>query len=226
MRIHALPLSLSLIALSSCAYGPDYGGIGNPLYRKVAWFSFVEGGDIRDSCTPGRDRYRLVYNANYEEQVRIYEIEPQPGGTAKMEARALSQGNIATITSDDFLAPWRGKVAERRLNQSETARLVAALEQGGAFGAPAVGLEMRSEEHFWTAATCRNGQYTFTAWLYPSARYDRMAFAEVLLSLDQTGVAANPPARFVETSERVNDVRQGKAVSFRLKVGQAGLSGV
>ena len=224
MRAHPLALALTLFALSSCAYRPGDVGIDNPFYRKVAWFSFVEGEDIKSSCAPGRDHYRLVYNGNYEEQVRIYEIQPELGGRAAMNARVLGSGNLTKITSDDFLAPWRGKGAQTMLNQSDSERLVKSLEQGGAFGPPAVGLEMRSEEHFWTAATCRDGRYTFTAWLFPSPRYDAMGFDKVLLALDTTGVAYNPPRRFIPTGERDNQIREGGVISFRLKVGKQGLA--
>src|SRR5690242_20707907 len=67
-------LKVTLIAaaalglLAGCAYHGDHRGtVDNPGVRKVAWFSYLDGGDIRDTCAPGSpDRFRLVYNGQYE----------------------------------------------------------------------------------------------------------------------------------------------------------------
>src|ERR1700751_6126832 len=66
--------------LAACSYRGD---IDNPVVRKVSWFSYLDGTDIRAACTEGaQDRYRLVYNVRYEEQLRSYEVVADGGGGA------------------------------------------------------------------------------------------------------------------------------------------------
>src|SRR5713226_5686745 len=71
--------------------------IDQPLTRSLNWFTFVGADDIREACRPGgRNRIRLVYNALWEEQVRIYELFLQPDGTAGLSTRVLANQGIVT----------------------------------------------------------------------------------------------------------------------------------
>jgi len=68
------------VGLSGCMYT---GGVGEPMARKYSWFSYAAGDDIKAACTPDAPaRYRLVYNANWNEQVRAYDLRRFviPGG--------------------------------------------------------------------------------------------------------------------------------------------------
>ena len=74
------------ILLAGCTYRGD---IDNPAVRKVSWFSYLDGTDIRTACAEGApDSYRLVYNGRYEEQLRSYEITADGAGGAYLVARA------------------------------------------------------------------------------------------------------------------------------------------
>lgn len=210
-----------VLGLAACTYtGED---IGNPFRRKVQWFSFVEGADIAAACAPGSaERFRLVYNALWDQQVRIYEWDAQG---AELKISVVRRGNVATITLDDPLYPWRTDAATVALDKAGLASLSSALEASGAFGPPAVGLELPSHSYYWTAASCRGGKYGFTAWAYPSAAYDATRFPAALAALDpgRDGIAAPGPVPIDPIREY--DRRRGALGEFTLKVGGNGLSG-
>lgn len=217
-------LAISTIALAAALAGCAYtgGDVGNPFYRKVQWFSFVEGGDIRDACAPGSpDRFRLVYNALWDQQVRFYEWD---SSAATLKVNAITRpGNIATIELSDPLSPWRANAASVPLDQAARNGLAAALEQSGAFGPPAVGLQLHSHSYYWTAASCRQGKYTFTAWSYPSAAYDAARFPAALAALDPGRDTIIPPAPVPVDPFREDERRRNGVIEFTLKVGTNGL---
>jgi len=184
-RISAVFLAVSAVA--SCTYqGED---IGDPLNRKVHWYSFVEGEDIRATCTQGTpDRYRLVYNGIYDEQLRIYELDAV---RRILIIRVVQQGKAAELSSGDLLAPWRAKEAKVQLDQPTYDRLVTSFGQSGMFAPPPVGLELPSRAYWWSAAMCKDGRYGLTAWKHPSTGFEGLSFAGNLFQLDPTGVPVN-----------------------------------
>lgn len=174
-------------ALASCTW--TGGDIGDPLERKAHWFSFVDGEDIRATCATGTpDRYRLVFNAVYDEQLRIYEVDAL---RRLLTIRVVNQGSVTHLNSADPLAPWRAVEAKVQLDQAQYERLIATFDKGGMFAPPPVGLELPSHSYYWTAAMCHDGRYGFTAWKYPSPSFDAMGFDAELFSLDTTGVPVN-----------------------------------
>ena len=118
MKAGAWGLLAALTTLLGCAYD---GGIDNPVVRKVEWFSYLDGADIRTYCVENApDRYRLVYNARYDEQLRSYELTADGAGGAAMTARAMQKrGDLTEITLNDVLAPWRWEKVERSLSPAE-----------------------------------------------------------------------------------------------------------
>lgn len=177
----------AVAALASCTW--TGGDIGDPLERKSHWFSFVEGEDIRTSCAVGTpDRVRLVFNAVYDEQLRIYELDAL---RRVLTVRVVDQGNAGRLSLQDPLAPWRAIEAKTQLDSAQYDNLQAAFTRGGVYAPPPVGLELPSHSYYWTAATCRDGHYGFTAWKYPSPAFDAMGFDTALFALDTTGVPVN-----------------------------------
>lgn len=215
------------IALSACAYR---GGIDEPVARRATWFSYLDGGGIRDSCGPGTiDRYRLVYNGRYQEQIRSYEVTGDGAGGGILIARAIGEANLATFTLDDLQGPWRGTRAERRLSPAEMQELVMRLEQSGLFAAPPDGLRLNSWRFYWVASGCRDGVFQFSAWTHPSARWDAMTFPAFLFERDDTGVAVNPPRRVPvaeDFSARGPVDERGTTTRFSLEVEGKGLGGI
>ncbi|MDA0240525.1 MAG: hypothetical protein O3A84_10935, partial [Proteobacteria bacterium] len=88
--------------LSACTYqGATVEGFGtdHPITRKFSWFSYVGGEDIRTACVTGApDRYRFVYNAVYNEQVRSYDLvaSPEPG-RFDLKAAVSGEANLSSF---------------------------------------------------------------------------------------------------------------------------------
>src|SRR6185369_17467087 len=120
--------TLGVIALSfsglmaGCAYhGSSASDLDNPGVQKFAWFSFLDGHDIREACaslgpqgsTGAPAQYRLVYNGQYSEQIRAYEIVGQPSGGAALTARAKGHSNLSDwwiAGTQDLPSPGRQQV--------------------------------------------------------------------------------------------------------------------
>lgn len=204
---------LGLLFLAACATDGD---VSNPILRKLSWFSYLQGDDLRAACGPvSPGRYRLIYNANYTEQVRIYDLSTAPPG--HMTQRVVDGGHLASWTLGEPFAPWSGQTAEVETSPAQMRGLVAALAAAGGFGRPAEGLELESDSFFWTLAACHDGRYHFTAWPQTAPP----GFVASLQAVDATGVPFNPP-RAVAPPLRSTEPR----LAFRLRVGANGLWGV
>jgi hypothetical protein len=188
-----------------CAYR---GRIDNPVERKLSWFSYLDGSDIRTSCGEGSlDRYRLVYNASYEEQVRSYEVTADGAGGAYLVARVSRTMDLTEFSLSDPLGPWRWAEAPARLSPEDFAALRSRLaESGFADGAP-VGLSLPSPSFYWVASGCQGGVFHFNAWAHPQTDFAQLTFIETLLAHDGTGVGVNPP-RVVPTARLQEQGRQ------------------
>lgn len=223
--VRAGALAVALVALGACTAGGS--ARDNPVLRKFQWFSYLEGGDFKETCGPGaRSLYRMVYNGIYEEQVRIYEFDPQ---ARTLAARVISRANLRDVSissPNDLLNPWRGVEAVTRMGDSDSAALVRDLAASGAFGPPNVGAELSSRGFFWTVASCHDGQYHFTGFTWPSAAWQQARFAGRLFVLDETGVAVNDPRRTKTGRDLTHSPNSGQRpyVEYHLKVGENGLA--
>lgn len=228
-RIKAMRLGVAVaavLALGACA--ATEGGADNPVLRKFQWFSYMEGGDFRDMCKAGSEnRYRLIYNAVYTEQVRIYELSEQ---TSSLHTRVMLPVNLRDFSTESFsglLGPWRGTVSDTDLSAAEFGGVVADLEASGAFGPPNVGAQLSSKGFFWTLASCHDGAYHFTGFAWPSPQWDRARFAQTLFALDSTGIAVNE-ARKTNTSRELHyaDRQPRRHIKqYHQEVGERGLAG-
>jgi hypothetical protein len=185
----------SWTALGQTRYEPK---VDNPLTRSFYWFRYVAGTDIRERCAAGGiNHIRLVYNAIWNEQVRAYDVSLQGANGANLVTRVLvNLGDVSYIELRDvggLLDPWRGKRAETQLSAAEVARLAGALEQSGGFGPPPAGVELYSNDYWWTVASCRKGRWGFAAYHYPTDKFARVRFTDVLFAADKTGVPVAQP---------------------------------
>jgi hypothetical protein len=222
----ASTLGLAAVLVAGCTY---QGTIDRPITLKATWFSYLNGDDIRAACVPGAvSRYRLIYNGSYDEQLRAYEVVGDGAGGAFYTVRIQSGAGIDltrfSLRDPQAMAGWQR--ADDRLSPPDLARLEAALEASGGFGPAPAGLRLASEQFYWIASLCRGGQFHFNAWLYPSVRFERLSFAEVLLGHDGTGIAVNPP-REVAKIERIRRIVRGEGgpQGFDLEIGDNGLAG-
>lgn len=218
MRHLSIAVVLGL-SLAACTYRG--GDMGDPLTRKLHWFSYVAGDDIHANCQPGTpDRYRLVYNAVYGEHLRLYEVDSL---RRVLSAKVSEPGDAKRLDADDLLAPWRAVEAKTQLDQAGYDQLVGAFAAAGLFGPPAVGLELPSRGFHWTAAACKDGHFHFTGWKYPDAAFTRLTFPTLLFAADGTGVAVRPAGPIALDPQYEANLREGKVTSFTLKVGADGL---
>ncbi len=215
--------------LSACTYRGD---IDLPLTQKATWFSYLNGDDIRARCQPGSGfEYRLVYNGRYDEQIRSYELRDDRAGGAYLTAR-VQEGIGIDVTKISITDPLKSNAwtkASRQLSPDQLIKLEQALEKSGAGKATSEGLRLFSGEFYWLANICYDGVFVFNAWRHPSPRFDELAFPEVLLALDETGVAFNPP-REVAAAERIqanssHPDRRDHNPTFNVEVGDNGLKG-
>lgn len=219
MLFRIISAILGVAALGSCTYRG--GDIGDPLVRKFHWFSFVEGEDIRANCASGTpDRYRLVYNGIYHEQLRIYELDSL---RRILVAKVTPETDASTINPEDPAAPWRAREARIPLGDAVYDQLVGSFVASGMFGPPAVGLSLPARSYFWTAAWCRDGQYGFTAWKHPSEAFDAIVFDDPLFALDSTGVPVNTAKPVPFDPQWEDRARRNEVTDFTLKVDARGL---
>jgi hypothetical protein len=219
--------TLTIIALSAalagtisgCAY--QGGDIGDPVVRKFYWYSFLAGEDIDQHCTAGMpDRFRLVYNGLYSEQVRIYQLDSLQ---KVLSVKVVGSGNAGKLSADDLLKPWRADESKIALDQTTYDRLLASFKGDGLFDPPPVGLRLPSQSYYWAAASCLDGHYHFTAWKHPSAAFDRLVFGANLFALDSTGIPVKTAGAVAFDPQRADSARRGEVTDFTVEVGPRGL---
>lgn len=185
-------LAVAVLLLAGCA---SSGPVDNPVARNLTWFSYVAADDIRTACEAGgADSYRLIYNANFTEQVRSYDIRALPmDGGAVMTVRVKTPVRLGALRLTAPFTPWQATPFHRRLSSEEFGILVDMMAASGAFGPAPAGLRLHSSAFYWVVAACRGGHFSFNAFLYPSRRFERIAFDDPLSRLDPSGIPFNPP---------------------------------
>ena len=181
------------VALGACAY---HGNFDDPIQRRFQWFSFIGGEDIQDACHPGSvDRYRFVYNGRYSEQLRDYELVGDGAGGAYLTSRATGgYANLAEVSLDDPLKPWRWRESRTQLNSAQLKLFIQALAADGFLQPPkTAGRRFSSNNFYWLVSGCHDGQFHFGAWMWPSDDFAALTFPALLLARDQTGMAFNQP---------------------------------
>lgn len=222
-----LAVVLAGLVLAACSYR---GAVDTPATLKFTWFSYLNGDDIREGCVAGSPpRYRLVYNADYDRQVRSYELTGDGHGGAFLTARVISGSGIpvSDVALRDIAGIGGWTRAEAILGQPDLQALEDALDRSGAREAAPVGLRLYSNDSYWVASLCRDGRYLFNAWLYPSPRYDRLVFPDRLFAHDRTGVPVAPPRKGDLARRLKGSTRDQKPnFIFQLVVGERGFRGL
>ena len=184
---------LAAATLASCRYGDSADLF---LTHRLTWFSYVAGEDLAVGCAPGTaNRYRLVYNGIYGEQVRAYDVTTTAAG-AWLEAQILTPAYVGEIS----LAPPYGPFAvlgpnraSRALSEAERDRLLQALLLSRALSPARPGMVLQSSDYYWAVASCRAGTFTFAAYVYPSAEYAALTFVEQIKALDPIATPFREP---------------------------------
>lgn len=196
-------LGMAALLLGACAYNSagNQGagtGIDNPIERKFTWFSYLDAADIRNSCAAGGpDQYRIVYNGQYYDHVRTYEVTRSPKPQILARARGTS-GNLTQMSFgsfDELLGPWNFRRSEAALSDADWSKLRDLLHQSGFADGDQAGLRLHSQDFYWLVAGCEAGQFHFNAWAdKPRAiSLNRTNFLDFLLKHDSTGIGYKPP---------------------------------
>ncbi len=185
-------VTVLVLALGACTYRP---GADNPVARSLTWFSYAGADDIRADCRPGAaDRLRLIYNGDYDEQVRSYDVTAVAAGGGKVEIRVRGPQDLTRgVLLFDLFGPWRAEGRLVRIGSNELAELRRALGDSGLRQPAPSHLRLESSEYYWLASVCLDGRFTVNAWKYPSPRFEALSFPAVLLRHDSTGIALEPP---------------------------------
>ena len=214
-RVAVLPVAA---ALAACTYSG--GDIGDALQRKATWLSYVAGDDIRSHCEAGSpDRFRVVYNAVWSQQLRMYDLDSL---RKLLITHATRPTDSARFSVRDPLGPWQAGESRVQLDDKAYDALVAAFAGSGMFAPPPVGLDLPSRSYFWSAAYCRGGHYGFTGWAYPSPRFAAITFDKLLFQGDRTGVAVIPAGPVPLDPEWESEHGQGHVTDFTVTVGRNG----
>lgn len=217
-----LAASAAVLVAGCAAFGPT----DNPVARKLTWFSYLNGDDLRVSCgRGGSDRFRLVFNADYNRHVRTYDItgDLEQGG-ASVEARVIEATDLARLTPQDPLSAARGAVSEIKLTPQQFAVFIAGLRRSGAFEPAPEGLRLPSNGIYWLVNGCRGGQWFFTAYPYPSGRFTDARLSDLVGGTDRTGIPFPPLPAPADAPRRLPD-RADDGVFFELQVADSGLVG-
>ena len=201
LRVVASAIGLAAL-LIGCA--PRDGALGDPLQRNFQWFNYVGGEDIRAGCGAGSaPRYRFVYNAIWEEQVRTYDLERQPVGQGALLKIHVIRGAPRLLQSLVFDTPnVAGTVAaQARLTEAEYLGIARSIEAAGFGRAPVDGTRLQSYDFYWLVNACAAGAWHLNAWRRQDPGFDQLRFDAQLFAQDHTGVAINPP-RPVNVADR------------------------
>ncbi len=220
----AAAMIAAALTLAGCAYT---GGVENPVARKLSWFSYASGDDLKRRCGPGSlDQYRLVYNANWHEQVRTYDLRRSVivGGGGVLFVHVFGgSASMARFSFDDVTAPWSGESSQTRLDEPVYQALVGAIADSGFQQEPPAGVRLDSWDYYWLVSACVGGRFHFNAWKYPSDRAAAIRFDNPLFARDTTGVPVKAP-RHVDSAEARYTAERDEVYTFQLMVGRDGLA--
>ncbi|WP_146208785.1 hypothetical protein [Azospirillum sp. TSO22-1] len=213
-------LAGAMLAAGCASSGPT----DNPVARRMSWISYVSGDDLRTSCrSDGPERYRLVFNADYNQHVRTYDLTADPAdGGAVLEARVIQATDLARMDASDPLANLRGAKAQTKLTAPQFAAFIASLTESGAFDGVPDRLRLRSNGIYWLVNGCHGGRWFFSAYPYPDHRFVDVRFADPLAALDGTGV---PFPALPAPGTRSDRPRDDPGADFQIDVDANGVIG-
>ena len=202
MRLRIIASMTALLALGACEYT---GPAEDPVTRSLSWFDYIASDNLRDACAPGAStRLRFVYNGNYDQQIRSFDVFALPGGRgAAISAWVRGEADLTkAVEAQHILAPWEGKRVESVLDPQAMSDLLRALDADDFRTFKPAGLRLPSTEYYWIVTGCLEGRFHANAWLYPSDRFRALRFPAVLMANDGTGVALGKP---VPADQRYDD---------------------
>ena len=204
-RIKLWYLAAAAVLAGCAAAGP----IGNPVASNLTWYSYAAGADLRAACAPaGPDTYRFIYNGIWKQQLRQYDLAVPAGAPAELRAAARgTAGNLAAFSLGDPFGPWRLDAVSTLVDETRYRPLLAALAADTAAAPKAAGQRLNSNEFYWLVAACRGGSFSLAAFNDRRVKHVSLAFPEILLRLDTTGVPFRPARRVEGLDEDAFQIR-------------------
>lgn len=186
----------------------------DPLTRNLQWFSYVGGDDLRETCRAGAPaRYRFVYNAVWEEQVRTYELERlAPGQGALLTVRVIRGAPRLLQAYVVDSAAVGSSVTRTVVPEADYVDLIRAVEADGFGRQVRDGTRLESYDFYWLVNACAAGAWHLHAWRREDPGFADLAFAKALLRLDRSGIPVNP-VRPIDLATR--QIQYGDAPSER-----------
>lgn len=200
--------------LGACAAdGPS----DNPFARSAQWRSYVAAADLRAACGIGSaETVRFVYNGDYRDEIRSYDIKRNAAG-ATMEARRRGSTNLLDMDLLDPLAQWRGAKREIALDSQAYDQIKSSLIASGFRDAPE-DVRLRSDTFYWVVSACIAGEFRTNVWPWPSDRYDRIRFVEPLTRRDGFGIPLKDPRPPLE--KFADERRENPPFEIRFRAGR------
>lgn len=225
MKTRLVVLLLLGSVLAACqAQGPA----GNRADFRYQWLSYLQGDEIRGTCrADGPDRLRLIYNADFNKEIRTYDLFIADGGTGVLDTRRwVSAGNLISLQGGNLSSLLEGQKGQVSLSADQVVELTSLVAQSGFPGPVPVGTNLRSDAYFWVGLACVDGVFGIQVWQGDALRNVR--FARLLESWDPIGAplpaastATLPPLASVIAANRRN--RDASLLYYEAVVRQAAI---
>jgi hypothetical protein len=182
MRLTSIGLAAAVaLLLPGCA---SFGPAEEADARKLTWFSYVNGEDLRAQCSKeGPDRYRLIYNSKSNAQLRTYEVRAEGdaaegAGGAVVEARIIPAEALLGRNPEEAMASEGMADMRLYLSPDQFEQLTMKLAESGVFSGPTMEFRTQTGGVFWLASGCHDGTYFLTAFSNPSDRFENIGMGE------------------------------------------------
>lgn len=173
--------------LAGCTF-TQTSDVSNPLVRKASWFSYLNADDLRQSCAAGdaEGQIRIIYNAEYYKEVRVFELTPYPGFEEfNLTSRVFGPLEVKNINVElnAPLGAFGGEEAVDRIDRESYLAITDALQAEGFGTQSRDGFRLYSDDYYWVAIGCSSGGVTLGAWASGVDDLRSLEFPEVLASL-------------------------------------------
>jgi hypothetical protein len=227
MKTRLVVLLFLTTVLAACqAQGPA----GNRADFRYQWLSYLQGDDMRATCrADGPDRLRLIYNADFNKEIRTYDLFIADGGTGVLDTRRwISSGNLISLSGGSLSSLLDGQTGQVSLSAEQVFELTGLVAESGFPGPVPVGASLRSDGYFWAGLACVDGVFGIQVWQGDAMREIRFAgllesWDPIAAPLPAASSASLPPLSSVIAANRRN--KDASLLYYEAVVEQAAIKG-
>lgn len=173
-----------ILALGACS---DAVSVGDPIGRRFSWFDYVTGADFQRACAASaRERYRLVFNADFMVHVRTYDLAAEDTG-ASVTGRVFRGGFSIDRAFPSILEGFMGQTGRAVLSAEAFAEFRESLAASRPYHGTSP-VYLRSDSFYWAVLSCVDGRVQARGFTGPPDILEALPFRSVLLANDPTGV--------------------------------------